>query len=199
LTKNGIKRADVHEACVRALSGQQLSATGPALISMDDIDSFSSASSVSDHQVNHISRPLPLAEAKVKEFIARILGEPYLERDWGGELSDICTSRVKLREQRIPAAFLLKGSGLKGKLTPKGLGKNADQIRRFSKQGVVLYVVQHVDQIDESVRDQLHDMVIARRAEGNECAVGSVWDGGDCARLFLAHGLIDPGTGQALN
>lgn len=41
-------------------------------------------------------------------------------------------------------------------------------------------------------------MVLARRAKGSPSAVGSLWDGSDCARLFVAHGLIDVATGQAL-
>lgn len=43
---------------------------------------------------------------------------------------------------------------------------------------------------------QLRDMVLARRSEGNENVVGSVWDGADCARLFVAEGLLDPETGE---
>lgn len=134
----------------------------------------------------------------MKEYVSKIIGEPYRETDWGGELSDILTSRVELNGHRVTTAFLLKGSGAKRKLRPKDLGTNGDQIRRLSKQDADLYVVQHVGQFDEAVYDEVRDMVLARRAEGASHVVGSIWDGGDCARLFIAHNLIDPATGQPL-
>lgn len=195
--KNRITRADLEDACCTAFSGQEFVRPLPALITIDDIETFNAVSSVTPQDVVEIARSgLPLLEQTVKEFIGRIVGEPYLEKDWGGELSDIHTSRVVIHSQRTLSAFLLKGRGLRGKMLPKHLGLNGDQIRRLSKQGVELYVVQHVGPVDEAVYDQLRDMVLARRSEGNERVVGSVWDGADCARLFVAHGLIDPDTGQ---
>lgn len=151
---------------------------------------------MSPHEVASLAASkLALPEQTVKEFIAKVIGEPYLDTDWGGELSDIFTSRIEIHGQRVAGAFLLKGAGSKQKLKPADLGKNGDQIRRLSKQDADLYVVQHVGEFDEAIRDQLADMILAKRAKGSPDAVGSLWDGSDCARLFVAHGLIDPATG----
>jgi hypothetical protein len=197
LTVNGASRADVQAALSRTLKDAQLARPRPALIPIEAIGSFAKAAEVTPQQVAGIAaKKLPLSEQMVKENIAKIIGEPYLDTDWGGELSDILTSRIDFDGQRVGGAFLLKGKSFKQKLRPKDLGSNGDQIRRLSKQNAVLYVVQHVGEFDEAVRDQLEDTVLALRSRGNPDAVGSIWDGSDCARLFVAHGLIDPNTGQ---
>jgi hypothetical protein len=199
LARNSTTRAEVRQALTRALQGVRLAVPRPPLISIEKIDSFDAAASVSPAEVASLAaKKLPLPERTVKEYVSQIIGEPYLEKDWGGELSDVLTTRVGLGGQRVTAAFLLKGSGSKNKLRPGDLGKNGDQIRRLAKQSADLYVVQHVGQFDEAVYDEVRDMVVARRAERGEHIVGSVWDGSDCARLFVAHGLIDPETGQPL-
>jgi len=196
LTVNGASRQDVRDALARALRGVRLATPQPVLIPIEAIGSFARASEVTPQQVAAFATSkLPLPEQTVKEFIAKIIGEPYLDTDWGGELSDILTSRIELDGQRVAGAFLLKGAGSKQKLKPGDLGKNGDQIRRLSKQDADLYVVQHVGEFDEAVRDQLADMIHAKRAKGFPNAVGSIWDGSDCARLFVAHGLIDLTTG----
>jgi hypothetical protein len=200
LAQNDASRDDVKDVLRRALDGITLALPSPALIPIEAIDSFSAAGRVTSKSVASVAAPgLPIPERKVKEYIANIIGEPYLDTDWGGELSDILTSRVTLSGQRITGAFLLKGSGANRKLRPKDLGTNGDQIRRLSTQDADLYVVQHVGEFDEAVRDELRDMVLARRAEGFGHVVGSIWDGSDCARLFIAHGLIDASTGLPLS
>lgn len=199
LAVNRATRADVRIAIARALAGARLTLARPPLIPIEVIQSFAKAADVMPQQVAAIAETmLPLPEQTVKKYIARIIGEPYLDKDWGGELSDIYTPRIELDGQRVVGAFLLKGNGSKRKLKPADLGKNGDQIRRLSKQDADLYVVQHVGEFDEAVRDQLVDMVLARRARGAPNAAGSLWDGSDCARLFVAHGLIHPETGQPL-
>jgi hypothetical protein len=196
---NRTTRADVRHAIERALRGAKLAVARPALVPIEGIDSFAAAATVRPQQVASLAATkLPLPERTVKEYVNTIVGEPYAEKDWGGELSDILTSRVILDGARVSAAFLLKGDGSKQKLKPRDLGANGDQIRRLAKQTADIYVVQHVGQFDESVYDAVRDMVTARRAERGDHIVGSVWDGSDCARLFVAHGLIDPATGAPL-
>jgi hypothetical protein len=199
LTINRTTRPRVKEALSRALRGLRLAVPLPPLISIEAIGSFARVSDVSPQQVaSLVAKKLPLPEQTVKEFIAKIIGEPYLDTDWGGELSDVLTTRIELNGQRVAGAFLLKGAGSKKKLKPGDLGKNGDQVRRLSKQDADLYVVQHVGEFDEAVRDQLADMILAKRAKGSPNAVGSLWDGSDCARLFIAYGLIDPHSGAPI-
>jgi hypothetical protein len=199
LVRNDATRAEVRSAVARALKGVRLVVKRPPLIPIEEIDSFSRAATVLPPQVASLAaKKLPLPEQTVKRYISEIIGEPYLEKDWGGELSDILTSRVQLGGTRTTAAFLLKGSGSKEKLKPRDLGANGDQIRRLAKQNADVYVVQHVGQFDEAVYDEVRDMILARRSERGDHIIGSVWDGSDCARLFEAHGLIDAATGQPL-
>jgi len=197
LQVNRICREDIRRVLSGALEGHTIAVPRRPLVNIEEIDSFARAGEVAPQDVATIvAKILPIPERVVKAFVSEIVGEPYLDTDWGGELSDILTSRVILGGRRIDAAFLLKGSGSKRKLRPRDLGKNGDQIRRLSKQKADLFVVQHVGEFDEAVYDEVRDMVLARRMEGAEHVVGSVWDGSDCARLFLAHGLIDASTGQ---
>jgi len=88
-----------------------------------------------------------------------------------------------------------QGSGSKEKLKPRDLGANGDQIRRLAKQNADVYVVQHVGQFDEAIYDEVRDMILARRSERGD---HTIRDGSDCARLFVAHGLIDAATVQPL-
>lgn len=199
LAANRATRQEVREALEQALRGARLAIPRSPLIPMEEIDSFARGGSVTTHSVAALAaRKLPLPEKTVKSYLNTILGEPYSEKDWGGELGDIFTTRVILNGQRVPAAFLLKGKSFKFKLRPADLGTNGDQVRRLSKQVADLYVVQHVGQFDEAVYDEVRDMVLARRSERGDHIVGSVWDGSDCARLFVSYGLIDPTNGKPL-
>jgi hypothetical protein len=76
------------------------------------------------------------------------------------------------------------------------MGRNGDQLDRMLQQPADLFVIQHCDAISAAVRRHLRRGIIALRATGHERAVGSVWDGSDCARLFVAHGMIDQKTGS---
>jgi hypothetical protein len=167
------------------------------LIPMDEIDSFAAAKQVPPQVAAPFADPLALSERAVKVFLASIIGEAYLAKDWGGEGNDLFSARVVFGGRRVAAAFLLKGSGLRGRLTIRRLGANGDQMIRMAASPADLLIVQHVGEIDEAVRMNLVDLVRARRGD-RPSLTGSVWDGIDCARLFLAHGLIDPnGTASA--
>ncbi len=59
------------------------------LIAVDEIDSFGAIRTVSAASVADIAGPLALPELTVKRFIASILGEAYVPKDWGGEGNDL--------------------------------------------------------------------------------------------------------------
>lgn len=173
----------------------------PALIPMREIDSFRAVIDVPPERVGGLSYPLQVPEVTVKQILAEILAEPFVRKDYGGEMDDLFTSRMVLADREVTASFLLKGPGLKGRgatggLTLAGLlGHNGDQIERMMTQPAEVFVVQYVGTVAESVRQRLNDAIIARRNEGNQYAVGSVWDGVDTARLLTAYGYLDPDTG----
>jgi hypothetical protein len=165
------------------------------VIGIEEIDTFAMTASVAAADVAAFARPLDLPERTVKLLVAAIIGEPYVPKDWGGEGNDLYTDNVRLGATRIGAAFLLKGSGTAGTLTVRKLGKNGDQIIRMAQSPADLLVVQHVDRIDEAVRTTLMNAVLAKR-QASSAAVGSIWDGVSCARLFVAHGYLDATSGH---
>lgn len=176
------------------LAAQRRSEARPPLIQVDQIDSFGRVSSVPPSAVMDLC-PLDLLEDDVERMITTIIGEPFRQKDWGGELDDVFTQGVQLGGRSVRASFMLKGRGLGSVMKMKDLGTNGDQVMRMVRQPAELFVVQHVNRIDASVYSHLGDAIVARRAEGQQ-AVGSVWDGVAVARLGVAYDLLDPGTGE---
>lgn len=204
LVVNDVSIVDVYEVVdqlavsLRDLGRQEAGLKRPPILPMSEIDSFSKVRAVPPSDVTSFANPLNLAEDTVERIIAKVIGEPYLIKDWGGEVDDLYSGQVVLGGKKVRATFLLKGSGLKGPLKPKNLGKNGDQITRIMTQPAELFVVQHVGRVEPAVRKQLQDAVLARRFEGNVAAVGTVWDGVDTARLGVAYGFLDPSTGALI-
>jgi hypothetical protein len=93
-------------------------------------------------------------EAEVKRVLARLIGEPVVPKDWGGEQSDLWTARLKVAGRSYTAALLLKGpaGGAKWKpMTITMLGKNGDQLQRLASAPAEILVVQHCHQIRPEV------------------------------------------------
>lgn len=194
LARNEIEASAVGKAFATALATVHAEEAEP-LIAAGDIESFASIRNVTPASVAKFANPLNLPELAVKLFIASILGEPYVPKDWGGEGNDIYTDHIRYGGREIGGAFLLKGAGTRGRLTVAKLGTNGDQIIRLASSPAELLVVQHVASIDEAVRTSLMHTVVARR-HGGTATVGSTWDGTTCARLFVAHGFLDPASGR---
>ena len=106
-------------------------------ISVDDIDSFVRVRKmkVSGYLSAKVS------ETAFKKGILKILSQQSVAKDWGGEKNDIHTTYSKLGGKRRAAAFALKGPGTKGKLIPKKMGKNGDQIQRLFHQHWRIYLL----------------------------------------------------------
>ncbi len=100
-------------------------------ITVDDIDSFGKvrkikfAGSLADS----------ISETQFKNGVQKILGEPGIFKDWGGERSDLYSSRLRIAGKRRAAAFGFKGPGQKGILVPGRMGKNGDQMQRLFQRG----------------------------------------------------------------
>jgi hypothetical protein len=204
LLVNKTSAVEVHDALGQAAASLRLLAheaqgiNNPPLLQISDIDTFSRTRTVAATQVADFAMPLDLAEDIVEKIIAKVIGEPNLVKDWGGEFDDLYTGQVTLNGRNVRTSFLLKGNGLRVALKPRYLGKNGDQITRMMAQPAELYVVQHVNRVDPSVTKQLRDAILARRAEGNTTAVGTVWDGVDTARLGVAYGFLDSADGTLI-
>jgi hypothetical protein len=158
-------------------------------IYVDEIDSFAEVRNVEPGEVKHLL-PLSHSEDEVQTCFEEIIGENFHQSDWGGEMNDLVSSNVKINGNRVRAVFLLKGSGTSGKLTIKKCGANGDQIVRLVEAPADLYVVQHVDEIDQRVVYDLQDKVEHRRKKGEVCQM-CVIDGTDTARILSAYGYIE--------
>ena len=129
-----------------------------------------------------------VTEEAVKRCFAELLGEET-RKDWGGEQSDLFSSRLHLNAERRTAAFLLKGPGNGFRpMKLNHLGKNNDQIVRLSKEPADLLVVQHAHDIESAVRDTLRAFAmqpgpIRRRY----CLI----DGKDTFRILKAYGMVE--------
>ncbi len=170
-------------------SGSRPETEGEAVICreifVDDIDSFSRVKQVPPKEVAD-SVPLNLAERKVKRALAGIIGEKFIPKDWGGETSDLLTSRVVVDGGRITAAFLLKGPSV-GRLTIAKCGKNGDQILRLVREPATLFVVQHVGEIASDVREMLRTFACRESRKGGRTILYCVIDGVDTARILRAY------------
>ncbi len=158
-------------------------------VTINDFDSFRSARRFVASQ-----QPTRMLEETFKQGVAKILNEPGEFKDWGGEKSDLFTTRLVMGGKRYAAAFAFKGRGRSGKLTPAGLGKNGDQIQRLFTTDADVFVVQYWDQIDESVLTQMGTAAIAKSyATGKKIFYGVI-DGQDSNRLIAAYASAFDGT-----
>jgi len=134
-------------------------------------------------------KPLALPERDFKNGLLTILRQRGTFNDWGGEQNDIYTTnlRLKLSGSRLRAAFGLKGPGARGKLTPKKMGKNGDQIQRLFQSAADVFLVQYWGDVDQSVMFQMGEFAKAKSAsEGRKVWYGII-DGADSDRLALAY------------
>lgn len=170
-----------------AANEQPISAAREELF-IEDIDSFARARNVSPQEVR-VLLPLELSEDQIQTYLEEIVGENFHQQDWGGEINDLMTSQVLVDGKRLRAAFMLKGNGTKGKLTISKCGKNGDQIVRLADAPVDLYVIQHVDEIDERVIYDLKGKMQLKNSKGGKCQM-CIIDGTDTARILRAYGKI---------
>jgi hypothetical protein len=151
-------------------------------ISVDDIESFAKVKRSRD-QFN----PAPISESTFKRGIMSIIGEEGRFQDWGGETNDLLTTRLRLGGTRLAAAIAFKGKGTTGKLTPKKMGKNADQIQRLFTSPASVFLVQYWNQIDQSVLEQLEQFAVAKSALTGKKVYYGVIDGKDTSRLINSY------------
>jgi hypothetical protein len=150
-------------------------------VTCDDVDQFNKVKKVKSAPKVRIS------ESAFKKGIQKIIGQPGLFKDWGGESNDLLTTKVMMKGKRIPTAFAFKGPGKSGQLTPAKLGKNGDQIQRLFSAPADLYVVQYHDQIAQSVVEQMEAFAKVNAMHGAKTVFFMVIDGDDSNRLMAAY------------
>lgn len=153
-------------------------------VTVDDIDSF--------RRVRHVGHEVPetgdrYSEQNFKLGIQRVIGEGGRFKDWGGEVADLFTTKCRLDGRRRPVAIALKGPATRGKLTPRKMGKNGDQIQRLFEAPAEAFLIQYCRQIEPSVLTQMKQFAIVKSLmTGTRVYYGAI-DGNDSGRLVTAY------------
>jgi hypothetical protein len=162
--------------------------TGDLMVSVDEIDSFSKVVGVSPESVKNLV-PLPIREEEIKRRFQEIIGEPFSQKDWGGERSDQFTTRILLKGRREPAAFVYKGKAyIDRPLMISDLGTRGDQVIRLFNEPAKIYFLQCNGRIDSQVYDMMK-IYAEKKAVGEEVFY-CIIDGIDTARVLRAYDKI---------
>ncbi len=156
------------------------SAKNAKFITIDDISSFSRITSQSKNGMRSIR------ERVIKKAFAKIIGESGAFKDWGGEKSDLYSTKLRIAGRRIPAAIAFKGRATTGKLVPAKMGKNGDQINRLFEEPAELFLIVYGGQIDSSIISQMQAFAVGKAMSGGKVYYGVV-DGTDLGRIALAY------------
>jgi hypothetical protein len=154
------------------------------VVTIDDIDSF--------RQVRSVRRSVPeigdaLSETQFKNGLQRILGQRGQFKDWGGEIADLYTSRMRIKGCRYRTALALKGPAAKGRLTPGKMGKNGDQIQRLFAAPAEVFLVQYCRQVDPAIPTLMELLATATSIRTGKTIFHGIVDGQDSKRLLLAY------------
>lgn len=131
-----------------------------------------------------------MGEDEVKATFAELVGEPYVPKDWGGERSDLNTTRLRVDGEPLEASFVFKGPGAPKKMVIATLGKNGDQIARALTEEPDLVVVQHYGAIDATVRHLLERYCFFETYNRHRRTRWMVLDGATTAQILEAHGKL---------
>jgi hypothetical protein len=157
-------------------------------IFIESIDSFYKAKNINPREVKDIV-PLDLYEDTIQSAFEEIIGENFHQIDYGGEMNDLHTSHLTINGQRFRSVFMLKGKGTKGKLTISKCGKNGDQIIRLTEADATVFIIQHVNEIDQRVIYDLKGKIELKNRKGNRCHY-CIIDGTDTAKILRAYNKI---------
>lgn len=156
----------------------------PRKLYVDDIDSFSHVSEIKAQDVD-VDVLQDISEAEVKTCLREIIGEHFDQPDWGGELNDLFTSRVRVDGQRVDSAFMLKGPSINSPMQIRDAGTRGDQIQRLFQSGAELFVVQFNGKIEDRTIQHIKDL-----AKAYDAPKFCIIDGTDTARLLKAYNKL---------
>jgi hypothetical protein len=154
------------------------------------IDEFSRLGDSKRAPASALRRVAEMREDDVKSAFATLIGEPYVPNDWGGERSDLNTTRLRLEGKPLEASFVFKGPGAPKKMVIATLGKNGDQIARALTEQPDLVVVQHYGSIDATVRHLLERYCFFETYARQRRTHWMVVDGETTAQILGAYGKL---------
>lgn len=152
-------------------------------ITIDDIDSFKRVRGT----LPSVKRsPLKLSEETIKSVFKKIIGETGDFKDWGGEQSDLYSTKLRLKNTRISTAIAFKGKATDGKLTPEKMGKRGTQIERLFQEPAQLFLIVYQGQIDPRVVSQMQAFALGKAMLRQKIYYGVI-DADDLNRLFSEY------------
>lgn len=152
------------------------------------MDTFEKISEVKTSKEAELEALLTIPEDEIKHAFAAIIGEPFVPKDWGGEKSDLQTSRVHIEGKPVSAAFIFKGPSISGEMHPANMGKRGDQVVRAFDEPVDLVVVQHCNKIANTVVRLAEALAVDAARPRRYCII----DGEDTVRILKAYGMFPP-------
>lgn len=169
------------------LSSTDMMARSPwhTVVHVESIDAFSRCKDEAFPRDRELKKLKTIPEETIKRAFAKLMGEDVIPKDWGGERSDLFTTRLKVEGRRVSASFAFKGPAKFHPMTMADLGKNGDQIDRLLTEPAELLVLQHCHRVSAPVRNM---MKAYSNQIGNQRAY-CVIDGGDTLRILRAYRL----------
>ncbi|MDB5072671.1 MAG: hypothetical protein JWM87_3782 [Candidatus Eremiobacteraeota bacterium] len=128
-----------------------------------------------------------ISEAQIKQAFSQLIGEPFVPKDWGGERSDLYTSRLSVDGKPTTAAFLLKGPSVPGPMHVADTGKRGDQIPRLFEEPADLMILQHCNKVETSVVKTMRVFAVDPARPRSYCII----DGVDTYCILKAYGYLD--------
>ena len=153
-------------------------------LTIDDIDSFSKVKKIFSTAKR---LPASMSERQFNDGVKAIIGETGTFKDWGGETSDLFSTRLILNGKRKRVAFGFKGPGLKVALVPSRLGKNGDQMERLFSEPADVFMIQHWREIMPSVMRMMRLHADEKARQTGKSVYFGLIDGHDSNRLRLAY------------
>jgi hypothetical protein len=183
--RNKVKKVLFLQDLLKELSKEKYSddVQFPKQIFIDDITNFNKVKKVRKSKGKY----LDILESDVKALIKHIIEEHKEQKDWGGEQSDLFTTKLTFNKKRLPVAICLKGRGKKGVLQISDCGKNGDQIIRLFKEPAQLFIWQYVGDISSPVYDMMQTCAYKKSEGGAKEVYYCIIDGSDTERLFKAY------------
>jgi hypothetical protein len=173
---------DEHQQAYGITSGRRVYPT--------EIDQFTSIDFLSTVTPSDVKQVLKVPEEVVKTTVARMLDEHYVHKDWGGERSDLYTSRLRIKGRQVSSAWLFKGPGFPRPMTVKALGAPGDQIDRLFSQSAEVLVLQHCHEITPAVVSMMETYAYDLRNPRRYMII----DGTDTARILRDQGKLTKPT-----
>lgn len=150
---------------------------------LSQMDQFAAAAAAYAATDKELARLEYTSEDSIKHAFAEVIGEPFVPKDRGDEMSDLTTTNLSVEGKRVTSAFAFKGPAKFHPLTVKDMGKNGDQIFRLFNEPADLVVVQHCHQITSAVRAHMR----AFATQPGRVRMFALINGADTCRILRTY------------